>query len=110
MNIELIKNKTIETLNEVQSRSEVNTHLNHDIEGLLTSDQTKQRDALLQDKRVHLNYPLTANTYMNKSMKHLLIQMKKLLTRRMKKYYKDHITILMHFIFQTNLMRLFMMR
>jgi hypothetical protein len=34
MNIELIKNKTIETLNEVQSRGEVNTHLNHDIERL----------------------------------------------------------------------------
>ena len=81
MNIDLIKNKTIDTLNAVQSRGEVNTHLNHDIERPLTSDQIKQRDALLQDKRIHLNYPLTANTYMDKSMNHLLIQMKKLSLR-----------------------------
>ena len=81
MNIDLIKNKTIDTLNEVQSRGEVNTHLNHGIERPLTSDQIKQRDALLQDKRIHLNYPLTANTYMDKSMNHLLIHMKKLSLR-----------------------------
>ena len=81
MNIDLMKNKTIDTLNAVQSRGEVNTHLNHDIERPLTSDQIKQRDALLQDKRIHLNYPLTANTYMDKSMNHLLIQMKKLSLR-----------------------------
>ena len=49
MNIDLMKNKTIDTLNAVQSRGEVNTHLNHDIERPLTSDQIKQRDALLQD-------------------------------------------------------------
>ena len=81
MNIELIKNKTIETLNEVQSRGEVNTHLNHDIERPLTSDQIKQRDALINDESIRLDRPLTANTYMNKSMNHLLIQMKKLSLR-----------------------------
>ena len=81
MNIDLIKNKTNKIMNEVHSRGEVNTHLDHKLERTLTSDQIKQRDALLQDKRVRLNYPLTANTYMNKSMKHLLIQMKKLSLR-----------------------------
>ena len=81
MNIDQIKNKTKEIMNAVHSRGEVNTHLDHKLERTLTSDQIKQRDALLQDKRVHLNYPLTANTYMNKSMKHLLIQMKKLSLR-----------------------------
>ena len=81
MNIDQIKNKTKEIMNAVHSRGEVNTHLDHALERTLTSDQIKQRDALLQDKRVRLNYPLTANTYMNKSMKHLLIQMKKLSLR-----------------------------
>ena len=81
MNIDLIKNKTKEIMNAVHSRGEVNTHLDHEQERTLTFDQIKLRDALLQDKRVHLNYPLTANTYMNKSMKHLLIQMKKLSLR-----------------------------
>ena len=81
MNIDQIKNKTKEIMNAVHSRGEVNTHLDHKLERTLTSDQIKQRDALLQDKRVRLNYPLTANTYMNKSMKHLLIQMKKLSLR-----------------------------
>ena len=81
MNIDQIKNKTKEIMNAVHSRGEVNMHLDHALERTLTSDQIKQRDALLQDKRVRLNYPLTANTYMNKSMKHLLIQMKKLSLR-----------------------------
>ena len=81
MNIDQIKNKTKEIMNAVHSRGEVNTHLDHEQERTLTFDQIKLRDALLQDKRVHLNYPLTANTYMNKSMKHLLIQMKKLSLR-----------------------------
>ena len=81
MNIDLIKNKSIDTLNEVQSRGEVNTHLNHDIERPLTTDQIKVRDALLQDKRINLNYPFTANTTMDKSMNHLLIQMKRLSLR-----------------------------
>ena len=81
MNIDQIKNKTKEIMNAVHSRGEVNTHLDHALERTLTSDQIKQRDALLQDKRVRLNYPLTANTYMNKSIHHLLIQMKKLSLR-----------------------------
>ena len=83
MNTELIKNKTIEPLNEVQSRGEVNTeHTPHHKEIELTKDQEQMRLSMLKKGHIiRLNEPLTANTNKNISIQHILIQMKKLSLR-----------------------------
>jgi len=85
MNKDLIKNKSIDTLNGVQSRGEVNTHLDHQIESPLTSDQKRLSESLIKysnyDGGIKLNLPLTANTNKNMSMKNVLILMKKLSLR-----------------------------